>query len=84
MEIIEEVEPTKRGPYGGAVGYFSFSGNMDTCIVIRTLIVVDEAAYLGAGAGIVADSDPSREYEETMSKARALIRAIEMASEGMN
>jgi len=84
MEIIEEVEPTKRGPYGGAVGYFSFSGNMDTCIAIRTLVVVDDTAYLEAGAGIVADSEPAREYEETMSKARALLRAIEAATRGMD
>ncbi|RMF88293.1 MAG: anthranilate synthase component I [Nitrospinota bacterium] len=83
MEIIEELEPTRRGPYGGAVGYFSFSGNMDTCITIRTLTVVGNTAYLGAGAGIVADSIPENEYQETMNKARALLKAIEMAREGL-
>jgi len=79
MEIIEELEPTRRGPYAGAVGYFSFSGNMDTAITIRTIIMKGEDAYVQAGAGIVADSIPQREYEETMNKAMALIAAIEMA-----
>ncbi len=83
MEIIEELEPVRRGPYAGAVGYFSFSGNMDTCIAIRTLVIKDGRAYLGVGAGIVADSVPEREFEETMNKGRALIRAVEMAEQGM-
>ena len=79
MEIIDELEPTKRGPYGGAVGYIDFSGNMDTCITIRTITLKDGVAYVQAGAGIVADSVPEREYEETLSKARGLLRAIEVA-----
>lgn len=83
MEIIEELEPQRRGPYAGAVGYFSFSGNMDTCITIRSIIVKDNKAYIQAGAGIVADSDPEKEYEETINKADALFRAIKMAEEGL-
>ncbi len=83
MEIIEELESTARGLYAGALGYFSFSGNMDTCIIIRTIILKDGFAYIQAGAGIVADSNPRREYQETMNKAQALIRAIEMAEEGL-
>lgn len=83
MEIIEELEPVQRGPYAGAVGYFSFTGNMDTCIAIRTLVVKDGRAYLGVGAGIVADSIPEREFEETINKGRALIRAVENAEQGM-
>jgi anthranilate synthase component 1 len=79
MEIIDELEPTRRGPYAGAVGYFSFSGNLDTCITIRTILVKDGRAYVQAGAGIVADSVPQTEYQETLSKARALLRAIELA-----
>jgi len=83
MEIIDELEPTARGPYAGALGYFSFSGNMDTCIIIRTIIVKDGFAHIQAGAGIVADSNPRKEYQETMNKARALTKAIEMAEEGL-
>ena len=83
MQIIEELEPTRRGPYAGAVGYFSFSGNMDTCINIRTVVVQGQKAYIQAGAGIVADSDPTREYEETRTKAGAMMRAIEMAEHGL-
>ena len=83
MEIIEELEPVKRGPYGGALGYVSFSGNLDSCILIRTLVIVDGTAYVQAGAGIVADSDPHREYEETINKAKALVRAIEIAERGL-
>jgi anthranilate synthase component 1 len=83
MQIIEELEPTRRGPYAGAVGYFSFSGNMDTCINIRTVVVKDQKAYIQAGAGIVADSDPAREYEETRNKAGAMMRGIEMAEQGL-
>jgi len=79
MEIIAELEPDKRGPYAGAVGYFSFSGNLDTAITIRTIVMTDGTAYVQAGGGIVADSVPEREYEETMNKARALIKAIEQA-----
>ena len=71
MEIIEELEPTRRGPYAGAVGYVSFTGNLDTCITIRTILFSRGMAFIQAGAGIVADSDPEREYEETMNKARA-------------
>ncbi len=83
MQIIEELEPTRRGPYGGAVGYFSFSGNMDTCINIRTVVAQGKKAYIQAGAGIVADSDPTREYEETQNKAGAMMRALEMAEQGL-
>ena len=83
MQIIEELEPTERGPYAGAVGYFSFSGNMDTCINIRTIVFKGRDAFIQAGAGIVADSDPTREYEETCNKARAMMRSIEMAEEGL-
>lgn len=79
MEIIAELEPDRRGPYAGAVGYFSFSGNMDTAITIRTIVIRDGTAYIQAGSGIVADSMPEMEYEESMNKAKALIRAIEQA-----
>jgi len=79
MEIIAELEPDKRGPYAGAVGYFGFSGNMDTAITIRTSIIKDGVAYVQAGAGIVADSIPEREYHECLSKAQALLTAIEQA-----
>jgi len=83
MEIIEELEPTRRGLYGGAVGYISFSGNMDTAIAIRTLLIKEDTAYLGVGAGVVADSVPENEFEETMSKGRALLKAIELAEKGL-
>lgn len=79
MEIIEELEPVRRGIYGGAVGYFDFSGNMDTCIAIRTLLVAGNKVYFGAGAGIVADSVPEREYAECVNKARALVQAVRQA-----
>jgi anthranilate synthase component 1 len=82
MEIIEELEGVRRGPYAGAVGYLAFNGNMDTCIAIRTIVMQGDVAYLQAGAGIVADSDPGREWEETLHKARALGVAIEMAEQG--
>lgn len=82
MQIIEELEPTRRGPYAGAVGYFSFSGNMDTCINIRTVVIKGKTAYIQAGAGIVADSDPAKEYEETCNKARGMMRGMEMAQQG--
>jgi anthranilate synthase component 1 len=83
MEIIDELEPTRRGLYAGAVGYFGFSGNMDFCIAIRTLLVQNGKVYLQVGAGIVADSDPAREYEETVNKGKALVRALEMAKSGL-
>lgn len=79
MQIIDEIEPTKRGPYGGAVGYFDFFGNMNTCITIRTIVLTGNDAYIQAGAGIVADSVPEREYEETLNKAKGLLKAIEIA-----
>lgn len=79
MEIIDELEPTKRGPYAGAVGYFDFSGNMDTCIAIRTMVATDDKVYIQAGAGIVADSDPEKEFEETRNKAGALVEALSVA-----
>ncbi|GAI55416.1 unnamed protein product, partial [marine sediment metagenome] len=83
MEIIEELEPIRRGPYAGAVGYFSFSGNLDACITIRTLVIKNNVAYLQAGAGIVADSIPEKEYEETKNKAKALMEAILLAEKGL-
>ncbi|MFC1929633.1 anthranilate synthase component I [Chloroflexota bacterium] len=79
MEIIAELEPEKRGPYAGAAGYFSFSGNMDMAIAIRTMVMKEGTAYVQAGAGIVYDSVPDREYEESINKARALLRAISQA-----
>jgi anthranilate synthase component 1 len=79
MEIIDELEPHRRGPYGGAVGYVDFSGNMDTCIALRTLVLKGQTAYLQAGAGIVADSVPEKEREETLNKAMGLLRALEIA-----
>jgi anthranilate synthase component I len=79
MQIIEELEPTRRGVYGGSVLYADFAGNLDSCIAIRTVLMKGKQAYLQAGAGIVADSDPQREFEETENKARAVLRAVEMA-----
>ncbi|MFY0697173.1 MAG: anthranilate synthase component I [Balneola sp.] len=79
MQIIDELEPTKRGIYAGAVGYFDFSGNMDTCIAIRTMVVTGNKVYIQAGAGIVADSDPDKEFEETQNKAGALVQALSVA-----
>jgi anthranilate synthase component 1 len=79
MEIIAELEREKRGPYAGAVGYFDFSGNLDTAIAIRTIIIKNNIAYIQAGAGIVADSIPEREYQESMAKAQALLAAIDQA-----
>jgi anthranilate synthase component 1 len=84
MEIIDELEPSQRGPYGGAVGYFSYTGNMDFCITIRTMVLVDGKIFIQAGAGIVADSDPEAEYQETVNKARGMMRAIEMVSAGLD
>ncbi len=83
MEIIEELEPCRRGVYGGAVGYIDFSGNLDTCIALRTLVLKDGVAYVQAGGGIVADSVPEREREESVNKARALMRAVTFAHEGL-
>ncbi|MCS7300908.1 MAG: anthranilate synthase component I [Fimbriimonadales bacterium] len=83
MEIIDELEPTQRGPYAGAVGYFSYTNEMDACITIRTILVKDSVAHVQAGAGIVADSVPEREYEECLNKARAALAAIEQAHRGL-
>lgn len=79
MEIIDELEKTRRGVYGGAIGYFGFNGNLDSCIAIRTIIYKDNTAYVQAGAGIVADSDPEKEYNESLNKAMALLKALEKA-----
>ena len=84
MEIIDELEPVRREVYGGAVGYFSFSGNMDLAIAIRTLVIRDGTVHLQAGAGIVADSDPAAEYQETVNKAMAVVKAIETAEKGLD
>jgi anthranilate synthase component 1 len=83
MEIIEELEGTRRATYGGAVGYFSFDGSMDTCITIRSVLLQGDTAYIQAGAGIVADSDPANEYEESVNKARAVAVAIQYAENGL-
>ena len=83
MEIIDEMENLRRGPYAVAVGYFSFDGNLDSCITIRTCLVKGRRVYVQAGAGIVADSDPAAEYEETCNKAMALLRAVELAEQGL-
>jgi len=84
MEIIEELENVRRGPYGGCVGYIDYSGNMDTAITIRTIVASEDEVFLQAGAGIVADSDPELEYKECQNKARAMIQAIDMAREGVD
>jgi anthranilate synthase component 1 len=81
MEIIAELEPTRRGIYSGSVMYLDFSGNLNSCIAIRTMHVKGKKAYLQVGAGIVADSQPESEWDETMNKARALLRAVEIARE---
>ena len=81
MEIIDEIEPTRRGPYAGAVGYIDFAGNMDTCIALRTVVIHNDTAYLQVGAGIVADSVPEMEYQETLNKARGLLKAIEVTQQ---
>jgi anthranilate synthase component 1 len=83
MEIIEELEPARRGPYAGAVGYFGFSKNMDTCITIRSILIKDGKAYIQVGAGVVADSDPQKEFEETLNKAQAIFQSIQQAEEGL-
>ena len=79
MEIISELEPSSRGPYAGAVGYFGFNGNIDFCITIRTIAIVDNKLSIQAGAGIVYDSSPEKEYQETLKKAGAMFKAIERA-----
>ncbi|MDI6780909.1 MAG: anthranilate synthase component I [bacterium] len=81
MEIIDELETSKRGPYAGCIGYFSFSGNMDTCITIRTMVMYEEKVYVQAGAGIVADSQPEKEYEETRNKAKGMLKAVAIAEQ---
>lgn len=81
MEIIAELEPDRRGPYAGAVGYFDMSGNLDTCITLRTMVMQEGVAHVQAGGGIVYDSDPDAEFEETVNKAQALMRAIDRAEE---
>jgi len=82
MEIIDELEPTRRGTYGGAVGYFSYTGNMDLCITIRTMLLKDGKIFIQVGAGIVADSDPEKEYQETVSKGEGMMQAICLAASG--
>jgi anthranilate synthase component 1 len=82
MEIIDELEPTRRGTYGGAVGYFSYTGNMDLCITIRTMLVKDGKVFIQVGAGIVADSDPEKEYQETVNKGEGMMQAICLAASG--
>ncbi len=77
MEIIDELEPTRRGIYAGAILYLDFSGNLDSCIALRTLVAKNGYAHIQAGGGVVADSVPEREYEETVNKARALVAALE-------
>ncbi|HAW00496.1 MAG TPA: anthranilate synthase component I, partial [Verrucomicrobiales bacterium] len=79
MQIISEMEQTTRGPYGGCVGYFSFSGNLDCCITIRTALIKDDRIYVQAGGGWVSDSVPESEYEETVNKAKAMLKAVALA-----
>jgi len=84
MEIIDELEPVKRGVYSGAVGYLGWCGNMDTAIAIRTAVIKDGKLHIQAGAGVVADSQPDLEWKETMNKGRAVFRAVTMAEEGVD
>ena len=84
MEIIDELEPNKRGPYAGAVGYIDFCGSMDTRIALRTIVITKGNAYVQSGAGIVADSQPEKEFEETLNKAKGLLVAIEMTKQRLN
>jgi anthranilate synthase component 1 len=84
MEIINELEPSKRGIYSGAIGYLSWAGNMDTAIAIRTAVIKDGYLHIQVGAGIVADSVPSKEWQETMNKGRAIFRAVALAEKGLN
>ena len=79
MELIDRFETARRGPYAGAVAYFGFSGNLDSCITIRTIVLARDRAWVQAGAGIVHDSDPANEYDETVNKSLALRRAIELS-----
>ncbi len=81
MQIISELEPEKRGLYAGAIGYFGYNGNLDTCIVIRTIVMKGKKVFINAGAGIVADSDPDMEYQETLNKARAMLKAVDLAEQ---
>jgi anthranilate synthase component 1 len=81
MQIIDELEPRKRGPYAGAVGYIDFSGAMDTCIALRTVVITGGKAYVQSGAGIVADSVPESEFQETLNKAKGLLVSLEMTAE---
>jgi anthranilate synthase component 1 len=83
MEIIEELEPVRRGVYAGAVGHFDYHGNLDLCIAIRTLVYQNGIAHWGVGAGIVADSQPTQEWEETLNKGRALWLAVQRAEQGL-
>jgi anthranilate synthase component 1 len=83
MEIIHDLEPNRRSVYSGAIGYFDFTGDMNTCIAIRTLVIKDENAYFQSGAGIVYDSDPEKEFEETVSKAKAINSALDLAENGL-
>jgi len=82
MEIIDELEPSKRGPYAGAVGYFGYNGNLDSAITIRTILFHQNHAYIQAGAGIVADSEPEKEYQETVNKAQALFQTVALSQKG--
>jgi len=82
MQIIEELEPLRRGVYGGSILYADFAGNLDSCIAIRTMLLKNKRAYLQSGGGIVADSDPQKEYQESVNKAQALLRAVEKARRG--
>jgi anthranilate synthase component 1 len=84
MEIIDEVEPVKRGVFGGAVGYLGWHGEMDTAIAIRTAVIRHDQVFVQAGAGVVADSVPATEWNETMIKARAVIKAVELSANGLN
>ena len=84
MEIIDQLEPVKRGIYAGAVGYLGFHGDMDLAIAIRTGVIKDKRLHVQAGAGIVADSDPNAEWTETLNKARAVLRAAELAEQGLD
>jgi len=83
MEIIAELERSRRGIYAGAIGYLDFAGNLDFCIAIRTVVIAASRAYVQAGAGIVFDSEPAAEFEETCDKARALVAALELAERGL-
>ena len=84
MEIIDELEPERRGVYAGCIGYFGANGDMDTCIALRTAVIKDGMLHVQAGGGIVADSEPDAEWQETQSKAKALLRAAEMAESGLD